>query len=68
MSNLSILKRIKKNQQYEEIDGMIVDGLTARVVLSTDNALKGERKKKYRRIIEKDLLKAVDIAWMAHRD
>jgi len=64
--NLNALKRIKKNHQYEKIDGMIVDGQTANVVLSTDNALSGERKKKYRQIIEKDLIKAVDIAWKVH--
>jgi len=67
MSNLNTIKRIVKDNQYEEIDGMIVDALSARVVLSTDNALKGERKKKYRQIIEKDFEKAGDIAWKVHK-
>ena len=57
------LRRIVENKQYENIDGMLVDGFTASAITQVFDALGPEAQQKYAQIIESDLGKASDIAF-----
>lgn len=62
-NNLQRIKQIVREKQHQEIQGTIVDGVTANRILQVRKALKPKNRKKYDRIINKSVIKASDIAW-----
>lgn len=63
VDNITKLKQIVKKHQYQKINGVVVDVQSANVVLRLREALKQENQKKYDKIINTDLNRAVRIAW-----
>lgn len=66
MSNFQKIQQIVKEKQYQKINGMIVDGYSAKAVINVYNALNKEHKARYKKIINTNLKKAVDIAFKLH--
>ena len=62
-TNIQKLREIVRKKQYQKIQGMIVDGISARLVLKVYDSLNAKNKKIYGSIINKNLKKAVGIAW-----
>lgn len=57
---MKILKRIVENSQYEKIDGKMVDGFTASMLVQIYDALGDENKQKFSNL---PLMKMVDVGW-----
>lgn len=66
-TNLEKIREIVKQRQFQKIQGKIVDGTSARAVLNVYNALSGAAKTKYRTIINRNIVQAVNIAWKLHK-
>lgn len=63
VTNLDRVREIVAQNQYKKIGRFLVDGTTAHAILLVVDALTGERKEKYIRIINSDIRKASAIAW-----
>ena len=62
MKNLEIMRRIVENRQYEKVDGVIIDLWSASAVTQVYDALGDENQAKYGTMIEKDVVKAANVA------
>jgi hypothetical protein len=63
MKNIDKVRRIRKNHQWEKIDGMIVDSYTASAIIEIDESLNEENRKKFENIINTNFKRGVDITW-----
>ena len=63
MSNLEKLKNIVADHQHQKIDGILVDGSTANLILKIVENLSDANRAKFEEIIESDIKKAGLIAW-----
>tara|TARA_R100000750_G_scaffold38441_1_gene24759 strand:+ start:210 stop:488 length:279 start_codon:yes stop_codon:yes gene_type:complete len=66
-TNLSKLRQIIRERQFQKIKGTLVDGSSAKAILNVHDALKPTQKKIYRKMLERDIAKAGRIAWKLHR-
>lgn len=68
MNNIEKLQEIVKNKTADEVNGVTVDLFSASLVLSVlENLAKIENKEKFKSIINKDIEKAVKVAYCLHK-
>lgn len=60
MSIIEQLREIVKNHQYQKIDGVIVDVMTASAILTVYDSINETNKEKYSKL---PITKMADVAW-----
>jgi hypothetical protein len=60
VTRIEQLRRIVENCQYEKIDGHVVDGVTANMLVNVHDALNEDARKKF---LGLDLMKMVRVGW-----